>query len=279
MKSVTDSGVGLGIRRPQLNELIEHLDHVDFVEAAPENWIGVGGSYARKMRQITERKPFVCHGLSLSLGGPDALDLNFVRDVRDFLTLHGAVLYSEHLSACTDNAHLYDLMPLPFTEAIANHIAERVLQVQELIGRRMAVENSSYYLPLKSELSELDFLLTIQRKADCDLLLDVNNVFVNSVNHRYDARTFIAALPSARISYLHVAGHEREAPDLIVDTHGAPVVQEVFELLDFTYQVHGKKPTLLERDFELPPMSELIAELAQIKRLPGRTPAELQRVA
>lgn len=259
------ASAGLGVRRPQMEQLLADLDAVDFVEAAPENWLDVGGRYGRLFSEICARKPLICHGLSLSLGGPDKLDEGHVHAVRDFLQRHRAALYSEHLSACTDGAHMYDLMPLPLTERMVVHISDRISRVQDICGQQIAVENSSYYLPLASEMSEADFVRAVVARADCRLLLDVNNVYVNSVNHGYDPHAFIRAMPSERIAYLHIAGHAQETPTLIVDTHGAPVVDRVWDLLDFTYAVHGVRPTLLERDFDFPPMAELLRELARVR--------------
>jgi uncharacterized protein (UPF0276 family) len=245
-------------------------DALDFFEIAPENWIGVGGTLGRRLRALTERFPFICHGLSLSLGGPAPLDETFLRRVRRFLDEHQIRLYSEHLSYCADDAHLYDLMPIPFTEAAVHYVADRIKRTQELIGRRMAIENVSYYTPVGAEMRELDFINAVLREADCELLLDVNNIYVNSVNHRYDAGEFLRGLPRERVAYFHLAGHYDEAPDLIVDTHGAEVIDPVWQLLDQAYGHCGPVPTLLERDFNFPPLAELLAEVAQIRSLQAR---------
>jgi uncharacterized protein (UPF0276 family) len=262
-------GAGLGLRRALLGPLEDAPPAaIDFMEIAPENWIGVGGRLGKRLRAFTERFPFVCHGLSLSLGGPSALDETFLMRLRRFLDQHQIRLYSEHLSACTDDAHLYDLMPIPFTEAAVRHVADRIRRTQDLIGRRMAIENVSYYTPLGgAEMSELEFVTAVLDAADCDLLLDVNNIYVNSINHRYDARTFLKALPRERVAYFHVAGHYDEAPDLIVDTHGAAVIDPVWQLLGEAYRHFGPIPTLLERDFNFPPLAELLAEVAEVRRL------------
>ncbi|MGE3772549.1 MAG: DUF692 domain-containing protein [Gammaproteobacteria bacterium] len=261
-------GKGLGLRRGLMSALeADFPSTIDFFEVAPDNWIDVGGRAGRRFRALTERLPLACHGLSLNLGGIAPLDEAFVRRVKQFLTAHDAVLYSEHLSFCADDGHLYDLLPIPFTEEAARHVAARIRRVQDLIGRRLVVENASYYCAPGAEIPELDFILSVLNDADCELLLDVNNVYVNGVNHGYDAAAFIAALPTARIRYLHVAGHLREAEDLAIDTHGAPVVDPVWTLLARTYAVHGALPTLLERDYNLPALAELIDELATIDRL------------
>ncbi len=278
---------GLGLRRSMLPELEAAGDlraEVDFFEVAPENWLGIGGRLGKAFRRYTERYPFICHGLSLSLGGPDPLDEIFLQRLKGFLDEHAIALYSEHLSWCSDGAHLYDLLPIPFTADAVKHVAARIRRTQDILGRRIAVENASFYTPLASELSEPEFLLAILAEAGCDLLLDVNNVYVNSVNHRYDARAFIDRIPAERVAYLHVAGHYNEAPDLIVDTHGADVVDPVWQLLEYTYGRIGVKPTLLERDFNIPPLPQLLAELGRVRAVQssaGALPAapELRRHA
>ncbi len=261
-------GAGLGLRRELMLPLLSRPDQpVDFLEVAPENWLELGGVFGKRFRALTERYPFVCHGLSLSIGGPAPLDEEFVRQVRRFLDLHNIRHYSEHLSFCADHGHLYDLLPIPFTEEAVAHVAARVMRVQDLLGRRIALENVSYYTPLAGEMSEQEFILAVLDAADCDLLLDVNNVYVNSINHGYDAAAFIAAMPPERIAWLHVAGHFDEADDLLVDTHGSNVKQAVWRLLADTYIDFGALPTLLERDFNIPPLDELLNEIAQIRLL------------
>ena len=260
-------GAGLGLRRAFLGEVADRVpDPIDFFEIAPENWIGVGRRLDRRLRALTERMPFVCHGLSLSLGGPAPLDETLLRETRRFLDLHGIRCFSEHLAWSADGGHLYDLLPIPFTEAAVHRVAARIAHAQERLGRRIAIENVSYYAAPGREMSELEFLLAVLDVADCDLLLDVNNVYVNSINHDYDARAFIGALPAERVAYLHVAGHYREADDLLVDTHGADVVDPVWSLLEATYRRFGPRPTLLERDFHIPPLASLMAEVEGVRR-------------
>lgn len=259
-------GAGLGLRRSFMTELLTEAHTLpDFFELAPENWLGMGGRYAKQLRAYSERFPIVCHGLSLSIGGTAPLDAAFLQALKKFFTEHQVRCYSEHLSYTGDEGHLYDLLPIPFTEAAVNHVASRVMQVQDILGRRIALENVSYYAAPSQEMSESEFLLAVLAKADCELLLDVNNVFVNSINHRYDPRAFITALPADKIAYLHMAGHFVEAEDLRVDTHGDNISAEVWALLDFTYQQFGVLPTLLERDFNIPPLAELLLEVELIK--------------
>jgi len=262
-------GAGLGLRRALLSPLHQFQAPltIDFMEVAPENWIDVGGALGKKFRAYTERFPFVTHGLSLSIGGPEPLDEPFVHKVRAFLDQHKIRCYSEHLSYCSDDGHLYDLMPIPFTAEAVDYVAERIVRVQEIIGQRMAIENVSYYAAPGKQLDEIDFLNAVIEKADCLLLLDVNNIYVNSVNHGYDAVEFLSALPGDRVAYCHVAGHYNEAEDLIVDTHGADVIDPVWALLDKAYELFGPIPTLLERDFNFPPITDLLSELEHIRKL------------
>lgn len=259
------SGAGLGLRRALLGPLHDHEPlPVDFMEVAPENWIGVGGKLGREFRHYTERYPFICHGLSLSLGSPAPLDEQFLFDLKRFIEKHDIRLYSEHLSYCGDDGHLYDLMPIPFTEDAVSYVANRIKRVQEILERRIAVENISYYAAPGQEMREIEFIRAVLDEADCDLLLDVNNIYVNSVNHRYDAIEFLKALPAERVAYFHIAGHYNEAEDLIIDTHGAEVIETVWDLLDIAYQHVGVVPTLLERDFNFPPVPELLAEVQRV---------------
>jgi len=264
-------GAGLGLRRSLMDALAEREpDSIGFYEIAPENWIGVGGRFGKALRAFTERHPFVTHGLSLSLGGPSPLDEAFLHRLRQFLDEHDIRACTEHLSYCSDDGHLYDLMPIPFTGDAVKYVAGRIRRTQEILERRIAVENVSYYAAPGKEMEEIDFLNAVLEEADCDLLLDVNNVYVNSVNHGYDAEDFLSRIPGERIAYLHVAGHYREAEDLLVDTHGAPVIDPVWALLERTYQRFGVIPTLLERDFNIPPLDELLDELDTIRELQAR---------
>ncbi len=241
---------------------------VDFFEVAPENWIDVGGRHGRSFRALTERFPFVCHGLSLSLGGPTPLDRSLLEAIKRFLNTHHILCYTEHLSACTgtDGGHLHDLMPIPFTEDAVRYVAERIRRVQDVLERRIGVENVSYYAAPGPEMPELDFIRAVVEEADCLLLLDVNNIHVNSVNFDYDPVAFLRGLPGERAIYAHVAGHVREAADLRIDTHGATVIDPVWNLLDEAYAAFGPIPTVLERDFNLPPVADLLDEVARIRR-------------
>jgi len=262
------SGAGLGLRRPLIDALTENPPNdVDFMEIAPENWIHVGGRMAKKLRFFTERYPFLIHGLSLSIGSPAPLDEQLVRDIKDFMVEHDVRMYSEHLSYCGDDGHLYDLMPIPFTEDAVKYVAERVRRVQDILEQRIALENVSYYTPADTSMSEADFLLAVLEESDCDLMLDINNIVVNSINHGYDASEFLHRMPQDRIRYFHQAGHYVEAEDLRIDTHGAAVDKQAWALLGDAYERFGPVPTLLERDFNFPPMEELLDEVRRIKSM------------
>ncbi|WP_282296786.1 DUF692 domain-containing protein [Stenotrophomonas sp. PS02289] len=261
------TAVGLGLRRALLDDLEQAAPgDLDFLECAPENWIGLGGVWAERLGALSARYPLTCHGLSLSLGGSAPLDMAFLDQVGRFLRQYNAVLYSEHLSYCSDDGHLYDLLPLPFTEEAVHHTAARIRQVQDRLGRRIAVENVSTYLTPHAAMSELAFTRAVLDEADCDLLLDVNNVYINASNHGFDAAAFIDGLPAERIVCLHVAGHYDDGGAVKIDTHGSPVIDPVWDLLQRACTRFGPRPTLLERDFNFPPFAQLRQELQQIRR-------------
>jgi uncharacterized protein (UPF0276 family) len=216
---------------------------VDFMEVAPENWIHVGGALGKKFRWFTERYPFVIHGLSLSIGAPSPLNEQLVRDIKDFMAEHDIRMYSEHLSYCGDDGQLYDLMPIPFTEDAVKYVAARIRRVQDILEQRIAMENVSYYTPMDSSMSEVEFVNAVLEEADCDLMLDINNIVVNSINHRYDPHEFLYRMPAERLRYFHLAGHYVEAEDLRVDTHGAAVDKQAWDLLADAYAHFGPVPT------------------------------------
>ncbi len=260
-------GAGLGLR----HELMEQLQaatppQIDFLEVAPENWIRVGGKRGKQLRAFSERHPLVCHGLSLSIGGPAPLDDDFLRDLKAFLGRHQARAYTEHLSYTSDAGQLYDLMPIPFTEEAVHYVASRIRHVQDVLERQIGMENVSTYAAPAGELTELEFLNAVIEEADCGLHLDINNIFVNSINHGFDAHEYLAAIPGDRILYAHIAGHYRADDNLRIDTHGEDVLPEVWGLLDDAYARYGVFPTLLERDFNIPPLGELLAEVDEIVR-------------
>jgi uncharacterized protein (UPF0276 family) len=270
------SGVGLGLRREMLNELLPDIPTtVDFWEVAPENWIPLGGKYQKNLNQFTSACNFVSHGLSLSIGSPEPIDINFVKNVKAFLDRHQILYYSEHLSYCSGQGHLYDLMPIPFTEEAVKHVVDRVKQVQDIIERPLLLENVSYYAAPGQEMTEQEFTLSVLNESGCLMLLDVNNIYVNSINHGYDAEDFLAAMPTGKIVYGHIAGHYDEADDLKIDTHGADVIEPVWQLLKKAYEIHGVFPTLLERDFNIPPINDLLVEVEKIRTIQQQVQQQL----
>jgi uncharacterized protein len=269
---------GLGLRRPLLEAMRNAPPgSFDFLETAPENWIGVGGALGDSFADLASRYPVVCHGLSLSIGGPAPLDETFLFKVRRFMETHRCSLYSEHLSACGDSrGQLYDLLPLPFSEESVHHVAARIRRTQDILGQRIAIENISYYAAPFQKMREIDFINAVLAEADCLMLLDVNNIIVNATNHRYEPSEFLAALPGERVAYIHVAGHYDEAEDLKIDTHGSAINAQVWALLEEAYRLFGPRPTLLERDFNLPPFEDLLDELGQVRRRIAGAPAHDQ---
>lgn len=260
---------GLGLRR----ELLEALSAdapaaLSFLELAPENWLAMGGRSAKALRAISERYALTCHGLSLDLGGPRPLDETLLRRIRDFMAQHDARLYTEHLSWCGDDGHLYDLLPIPLTEDAVHWVAGRIRQAQDILGQRIGIENASYYVaPPGAEMDEASFIRAIIEEADCYLHLDVNNIYVNSRNFGFDPHVYLQSLPLERVGYVHVAGHYTEEDGLIIDTHGADVIDPVWQLLDVAYARCGAVPTCLERDFNIPALPVLLQEVEQIRRI------------
>ncbi len=263
------SGVGLGFRRDLADYFLDSKTNAPrFVELAPENWMEIGGKWGKVLRAVAERYPITSHGLSLSLGSPEPIDKEFLSGVKKFLKSYNVQIYSEHLSfnKC-GNAHLYDLLPIPFCEDAVKHVSQRIRETQDFLGRKIAIENVSYYTPIAPEIDEATFIRSIVEESDCNLLLDVNNVYVNAFNHGYDPKSFIQALPLDKVVYIHMAGHEQRAPDLIIDTHGQPIIEPVFDLFDWTLTKIREVPVLLERDFNFPNAKELEGELGRLQAL------------
>lgn len=263
------SGIGLGFRREMAQQLIDlESGAPDFIEFAPENWIGMGGHWGKVLKAASERYPVVCHGLSLSIGSPDDLDWDFLKKLKGFLDAHDVRIYSEHLSySKCDNAHLYDLLPIPFRPDAIAHIVQRIKQVQDYLERPIALENVSYYTPVGAEMTEATFISSIVEDSGCQLLLDVNNVYVNAFNHRYNAQEFIRAMPLDQVAYVHMAGHEQIAPDLIIDTHGQDIIDPVYDLFRWTAPKLHPVPVLLERDFNIPEMGRLVEEMDELRSI------------
>ncbi len=265
--SYQNSGIGIGFRKEFADEFIDNNNFSpDFIEFAPENWIDMGGYWKKILNKVTEKYPSLCHGLSLSIGSPEKLDMNFLRKLKTFLDEYNIDIYSEHLSYTkAENAHLYDLLPIPFREDAVKHVVTRINQVQDFLERPLVIENVSYYTPVAAEMSEEEFISNIVNESGCKLLLDVNNVYVNAFNHNYDSYAFIDAMPLDTVAYIHMAGHTKVAPDMIIDTHGQAIIDPVYDLFNYTVSKINPVPILLERDFNIPETKELVAEMKKIK--------------
>lgn len=289
-------GAGLGYRRDLADDFLNLSSNnaIQFMEVAPENWVKMGGSARYKFDQAAERYPLAVHGLSLSLGGQAPLDRELLKNTKALMTQYNSTFFSEHLSYCECEGHLYDLLPMPFTEEAVKHVAQRIRYVQDFLGLQISLENTSYYLHSPtSTMNEVEFLNAIAQEADCGIHLDVNNIYVNGVNHGLlDPYVFLDQVDVKRVNYIHIAGHDEEhsaaqvmedlegesfnkikgayrhLPELLIDTHGEAVKGTVWDLLEYAYQrLPVIPPTLLERDFNFPPFAELYAEVEHIAQL------------
>ena len=289
-------GAGLGYRRDLADDFLNLSSNnaIQFMEVAPENWVKMGGAARYKFDQAAERYPLAVHGLSLSLGGQAPLDRELLKNTKALMTQYKWTFFSEHLSYCECEGHLYDLLPMPFTEEAVKHVAQRIRYVQDFLGLQISLENTSYYLHSPtSTMNEVEFLNAIAQEADCGIHLDVNNIYVNGVNHGLlDPYVFLDQVDVKRVNYIHIAGHDEEhsaaqvvedlegesfnkikgayrhLPELLIDTHGEAVKGTVWDLLEYAYQrLPVIPPTLLERDFNFPPFAELYAEVEHIAQL------------
>ena len=261
-------GAGLGLRTAFIEEVYNYDLKPNWFEVAPENWIKKGGYLKKLFEKIRADFPIVCHGLSLSIGSPDPLNFSFLKELKDFLNYYEIEIYSEHLSFSYYNgSNTYDLLPLPFTVEMADYIVEKVKIVQDFLGRQIALENASIYLILEKEIEEHEFIKHIVQNSKCKILLDVNNIYVNSVNHNFDPYLFIDKINPDWIMYYHIAGHDRIEENLIIDTHGQDIIEDVYRLMEYTLKKLGNKPVLLERDNNIPPYNELLDEYKKVKEL------------
>jgi uncharacterized protein len=261
-------GVGLGLRREIAEETFDHASEIDWLEFIPENYMGLGGMAKERLETARRTFPLVSHGVNLSIGSTDDLKEDYLASLKKLLDHTNAPWWSDHLCFTTiGGAYMHDLLPLPFTKEAVRHIAERIKRVQDYIERPFLLENISFYMNMPgAEMTDAQFMAEIIEKADCGLLLDVNNVYVNSVNHNFDPLDYLKEIPVERTVQMHVAGHKRIG-DYIIDTHGAAVIDPVFALTRWVLQqttVHG---ILLERDQNFPEFSELIQELQTIKAI------------
>jgi uncharacterized protein (UPF0276 family) len=246
-------GVGIGLRHQHLPYVLEHLPDVPWFELLADNWMAEGGLHQDLLLQVAERYPIALHGVNLNLGGVDSLDWDYLRTIKQLMKTCNAIHYSEH--ACFSQyqqRYFHDLCPLPFTEEAVQHLAHRITRVQAFLGERILLENVSSYLSYQeSEMTEAEFLTCIAHKSDCLLLLDINNVYVNAINHNLDADDFLATLPKQRIAEIHLAGHE-EKDNFLLDTHSRPVAEPVWNLYSKAVSMFGQTPTLIEWDHDIP---------------------------
>jgi len=261
-----DARFGVGLRRPHFDAILENHQGVDFLEIVTENFMAFGGRPRQVLEQARGRLPILAHGVSLSIGGPDPLNERYLAQLAEFLDWLDPPFFSDHLAyASAFGVEYHDLLPVPFSQEALQHIVERIDAVQSRLKRRLYLENPSYYVELPGgEMSEVEFIGEVLARSECGLLLDVNNVFVNGRNHGYDPRGFIDALPRDRIGYLHIAGHDRSGA-FIVDTHGAPISAEVFELYRYALQEIGPIWTLLEWDNNIPSLEVLLQENGRVR--------------
>ena len=282
-------GVGLGLRQEFADDFATATPaDVDFVEVTAEHYFRRGGRSSRVLRAVLEQVPAVCHALNTNLGGPAPLDERYLLDMRQFLDEYRIDGFSDHLCYSGDEDWMHELLPIPFTEEAVRYTVGRIRRAQEIVERPIAIENISYLTAPAQRLSEAEFVAAVLEEADCRLMLDVSNLYINSINMGYDAEGFLAAMPLERVAYGHVAGYSKmvdtgmakgDAEEAVyIDSHGHPVSEPVFHLLEVAYRRFGVFPTVIERDQNIPPVSELLAELGPIREIqqrvcPGNRPA------
>lgn len=272
-------GVGIGLRPQHAAEILAAEDPtalgIDFLEAISENYMVAGGRAPRVLEAIRARFPVVLHGVSLNIGSTDPLDTDYLRELAALVARHQPAWISDHLCWTGVAGHnLHDLLPLPNTEAVIDHLTDRILRVQDRLKERIAFENvSSYFAYRGDELEEWEFIAELARRADCGILLDVNNVFVNAHNHGFDPERYLAAMPADRIFQIHLAGH-REAGSLLIDTHDRPIRPEVWSLYASAIRRLGPVSTLIEWDVEIPELEGVVAEAAQARAIMARVARE-----
>jgi len=276
-------GYGLGLRKEHYEAVLAERPAVDWFEIISENYMVEGGKPLDYLGRIREHYPMVMHGVSLSLGGTEPLDFDYLKRLKALIRRVEPAWFSDHL--CWTGVHgvnLHDLMPLPYTDEAVQHVADRVSRVQDYMGRRMLLENVSSYISFSdSQMSEWEFLCAVAERADCLILLDINNIYVSAFNHNFDPCSYLAAMPGERVHQIHLAGHTQEK-NLIIDTHDHPVAEPVFELYAAAVQKFGRVSTMIERDDNIPPLSELLAELEQVRDIAAaqfKNPAAEHRVA
>lgn len=262
-------GVGLGLRRENSAALVElKPDSIDLLEVTPENYFHTGGKLYREFRELAERYPILFHGISLSLGSLKPLDMDYLKAVKDFIKDFQPLWFSDHLCySSVLGAQFHSLLPLPFTEEAVAHVVPRIKWVQDFLGMPFAFENISYYAsPGEGEMREWEFVREVAERADCGLLLDVNNIYVNAVNFKFDPMTYLKEMPMERVMHIHVAGH-RVMEDFILDTHGAAIVDPVWDILSSVAARTEIPAVIIERDINLPEISEQLSEVEKARRV------------
>lgn len=261
-------GYGLGLRREHYDDVLDSKPDVDWFEVISENYMVEGGKPLHYLNRIRELYPIVMHGVSLSIGSIEPLDYNYLKKLKALMGWVEPMWFSDHLCWTGINKlNMHDLLPLPYTEEAIDHVVERITRVQEYLGRQMLLENVSSYISYsESQLSEWDFLAEVAERADCLLLLDINNIYVSAFNHNFDPRTYLKAMPADRICQIHLAGHTQEE-NLIIDTHDHPIADPVFELYADAIQRFGRVSTMIERDDNIPPLAELLRELERVREI------------
>jgi hypothetical protein len=275
-KGLPSLGVGLGLRRELAQRTFENVDHIDWLEFVPENYMGLGGAARERLEKARSVFPLVSHGINLSIGTTDDIDREYIRSIKQLLDSVDSPWWSDHLCFTSQGGvYMHDLLPLPFSKEAVKHVAQRARMVQEMVGRPFLFENISFYMNMPGmEMTDAQFLSEVLEESDCGLLLDVNNIYVNSLNHKFDPYQYVDQIPLERTVQIHVAGHSQKQ-DVVIDTHGAPVVQPVFELLRYVLQKCEVKAVMIERDQNFPAISELIGELDQIRAIVRETQPQM----
>jgi len=261
-------GFGLGLRPAHYEDLLRARPHVDWLEVLTENYFVPGGKPLHYLDRVRHDYPVVMHGVSLSIGSTDPLDFDYLAQLKGLAERVEPLWISDHLCwTGVAGRNLHDLMPLLYTEEAASHVAARVARVQDYLGRRILLENVSSYVTYRaSDMQEWEFVAEVARRADCLILLDVNNIYVSSYNHGFDPVAYVRGVPAERVRQIHLAGHEN-CGDYIIDTHDAAIVDPVWELYAEAVRRFGPVPTMIERDDRIPPLAELVAELEHARRV------------
>lgn len=266
-KRFPNLGVGLGLRRELFNSILKHKGKIDWLEIAPENYICRGGEILERLLTVKKYFPIIPHGLNLSIGGTEPFDPILIDNMKKLFKVINPPWFSDHLCFnYIDKTYIHDLIPLPFNKTVVKHVVNRIKKFQDIFQLPFLIENPSYYMKLDNEMNEADFISEIVIKADCGLLLDINNVYVNSRNHKYDPIRFLDRLPLERVIQVHIAGHLNKGK-IIIDTHGESITNEVYKLLSELLKHCSPKAILLERDYNFPKFHKLLSEINEIRTI------------